>query len=50
LKTWCASTRFDRDQAVLVGEGGGAAALIPFVAERMKLDFSISQDAEVIPR
>ena len=23
----------DRDQAVLVGEGGGAAALIPFVAE-----------------
>src|SRR6266404_59580 len=38
----------DRDQAVLVGEGGGAAALIPFVAERMKLDFSISQDAEVI--
>jgi N-methylhydantoinase A/oxoprolinase/acetone carboxylase beta subunit len=38
----------DRDQAVLVGEGGGAAALIPFVAERMNLDFSISQDAEVI--
>ncbi len=38
----------DRDQAVLIGEGGGAAALIPFVAERMKLDFSISRDAEVI--
>jgi len=38
----------DRDQAVLVGEGGGAAALIPFVAERMNLDFNISQDAEVI--
>jgi N-methylhydantoinase A/oxoprolinase/acetone carboxylase beta subunit len=38
----------DRDQAVLVGEGGGAAALIPFVAERMRLDFKISQDAEVI--
>ncbi|HKQ25980.1 MAG TPA: hydantoinase/oxoprolinase family protein [Burkholderiales bacterium] len=38
----------DRDQAVLVGEGGGAAALIPFVAECMNLDFSISQDAEVI--
>jgi N-methylhydantoinase A/oxoprolinase/acetone carboxylase beta subunit len=38
----------DRDQAVLVGEGGGAAALIPFVAERMNLDFKISQDAEVI--
>jgi N-methylhydantoinase A/oxoprolinase/acetone carboxylase beta subunit len=38
----------DCDQAVLVGEGGGAAALIPFVAERMNLDFKISQDAEVI--
>ena len=38
----------DRDQAVLVGEGGGAAALIPFVAERMHLAFKISQDAEVI--
>jgi N-methylhydantoinase A len=38
----------DRDQSVLVGEGGGAAALIPFVAERMNLDFKISQDAEVI--
>jgi N-methylhydantoinase A/oxoprolinase/acetone carboxylase beta subunit len=38
----------DRDQAVLIGEGGGAAALIPFVAERMNLDFKISQDAEVI--
>jgi N-methylhydantoinase A len=38
----------DRDQGVLVGEGGGAAALIPFVAERMGLDFKISQDAEVI--
>jgi N-methylhydantoinase A/oxoprolinase/acetone carboxylase beta subunit len=38
----------DRDQSVLVGEGGGAAALIPFVAERMDLGFKISQDAEVI--
>jgi N-methylhydantoinase A len=38
----------DRDQALLVGEGGGAAALIPFVAERMQLRFKISQDAEVI--
>jgi hypothetical protein len=40
--------KLDRDQSVLVGEGGGAAALIPFVAELMQLDFKISQDAEVI--
>ena len=38
----------DRDQALLVGEGGGAAALIPYVAERMGLAFQISKDAEVI--
>jgi len=38
----------DRDQSVLVGEGGGAGALIPFTAERMKLSHTISRDAEVI--
>jgi N-methylhydantoinase A len=43
-----AEYKLDRDQAVLIGEGGGAASLIPFVAETMKLDFRISQDAEVI--
>jgi hypothetical protein len=43
-----AEYKLDRDQSVLVGEGGGAASLIPFVAELMKLDFKISQDAEVI--
>ncbi len=34
--------------AVLVGEGGGAAALIPFTAERMARSHTISRDAEVI--
>jgi N-methylhydantoinase A/oxoprolinase/acetone carboxylase beta subunit len=38
----------DRDQAILVGEGGGAGALIPFLAERMGLPYLISKDAEVI--
>jgi len=38
----------DRDQAVLVGEGGGAGALIPFVAQRLNLQHQISRDAEVI--
>jgi N-methylhydantoinase A/oxoprolinase/acetone carboxylase beta subunit len=38
----------DRDQAVLVGEGGGAGALVPFLAERMGLPYLISKDAEVI--
>jgi N-methylhydantoinase A/oxoprolinase/acetone carboxylase beta subunit len=38
----------DHDQVLLVGEGGGAASLIPFVAEIMKLNFKISEDAEVI--
>jgi len=43
-----AEYRLDRDQAVLIGEGGGAAALIPFAAERMGLTFKISADAEII--
>jgi N-methylhydantoinase A len=38
----------DRRQAVLVGEGGGAGALIPFAAERLGLRYEISRDAEVI--
>ena len=38
----------DRDQAVLVGEGGGAGALIPFAAQRLELSHQISRDAEVI--
>src|SRR3954447_3193705 len=38
----------DRDQALLVGEGGGAAALIPHVSSRTGLHHEISKDAEVI--
>ncbi|HEY2872339.1 MAG TPA: hydantoinase/oxoprolinase family protein [Reyranella sp.] len=38
----------DRDQALLVGEGGGAGALLPFAAERLGLRHVISPDAEVI--
>jgi len=48
VQSLLAEYALDRDQALLVGEGGGAAALIPFVAERMGLAFKISQDAEVI--
>jgi N-methylhydantoinase A len=48
VESLLAEYHLDRDQAVLVGEGGGAAALIPFVAERMGLGYRISKDAEVI--
>src|SRR6195256_3587228 len=40
--------KLDRDQAVLVGEGGGAAALIPHASSRTGLRHVISKDAEVI--
>ena len=41
--------KLDRDQAVLVGEGGGAAALDPSSCpSRTGLHHEISKDAEVI--
>jgi N-methylhydantoinase A len=40
--------KLDRDQALLVGEGGGAAALIPHASSRTGLHHVISKDAEVI--
>jgi N-methylhydantoinase A len=43
-----AEYKLDRDQAVLVGEGGGAAALIPHASGRTGLHHVISKDAEVI--
>lgn len=43
-----AEYKLDRDQALLVGEGGGAAALIPHASNRTGLAHVISKDAEVI--
>jgi N-methylhydantoinase A/oxoprolinase/acetone carboxylase beta subunit len=48
VESLIAEYRLDRDQAVLIGEGGGAGALIPFVSETTGLPFRISRDAEVI--
>src|SRR5437899_3728666 len=42
-----AEYRLDRDQAVVVREGGGAAALMPHAASRTGLHHEISRDAEV---
>ena len=38
----------DPDQRLLIGEGGGAGALIPYISERLGLGCEISRDAEVI--
>lgn len=40
--------RLDADQRVLIGEGGGVGALLPFVAGAMGLRYEISPDAEII--
>lgn len=40
--------RLDADQSLLIGEGGGAAALVPYTAQRTGLKHEISADAEVI--
>ncbi|MEO9170560.1 MAG: hydantoinase/oxoprolinase family protein, partial [Candidatus Baltobacteraceae bacterium] len=37
-----------RERLVLVGGGGGAASLVPFVARTLGLDYRIARDAEVI--
>jgi N-methylhydantoinase A len=43
-----AEYKLDKDQAVLVGAGGGAATLMPFTAGRMQLNYQIPLNAEVI--
>ena len=40
--------QLDADQCLLIGEGGGAASLLPYAAERMNLEHEISRDAEII--
>lgn len=48
VQSLIAEYELDPDQSVLVGEGGGAAAMIPFTAETLHLEYKISPDAEVI--
>ena len=43
-----AEYQLDTDQCLLIGEGGGAAALIPRLSERAGLKHEIFEDAEVI--
>lgn len=40
--------KLEKDQISLVGVGGGAASLIVYFAEKMKLKYSIPENAEVI--
>ncbi len=40
--------KIERDQISLVGVGGGAAALLPYTADHMSLEYSIPENAEVI--
>jgi N-methylhydantoinase A len=37
-----------RDQIVMIGGGGGAAVLVPYLAERLKLQYKIPGYAEII--
>lgn len=40
--------QLEPDQMVLVGVGGGAASLLPFTADAMKVKYQIPENAEVI--
>ncbi|MCK9245357.1 MAG: hypothetical protein M0P11_00155 [Anaerolineaceae bacterium] len=48
INTLIEKYKLEKDQLTLVGCGGGAAALIPYCAENMHLDYSIPENAEVI--
>jgi N-methylhydantoinase A/oxoprolinase/acetone carboxylase beta subunit len=43
-----ADYELEREQVELVGGGGGAAALVPYAAQRLGLRYRIARDAEVI--
>jgi N-methylhydantoinase A len=43
-----ADYRLDSAQLTLVGGGGGAGAIVPFLAEMLELPYRIARDAEVI--
>lgn len=40
--------KFDRSHLALVGGGGGAETLVPYVAKRLKMEHWITKDADVI--
>lgn len=40
--------KLEKDQASFVGVGGGVAALLPYTAKLMELDYKIPENAEVI--
>ncbi len=40
--------KLDRELVYLIGGGGGAAAIVPFLAEKMNLRFRIAEHADVI--
>jgi N-methylhydantoinase A/oxoprolinase/acetone carboxylase beta subunit len=48
VETLLEEYRLDRGQVVLVGGGGGASALIPYTAGKLRLPYRIAEHAEVI--
>jgi N-methylhydantoinase A len=48
IKTLIADHKLDPELTKLVGGGGGAAAIVPFVAHEMGLNFELAEHADVI--
>src|SRR6201995_951908 len=48
IRTLIKDYQLDEDQQVLIGTGGGIGALLPTVAEELRLRFEIAKDAEII--
>lgn len=48
VEQFIADYKLDRQSLSLVGGGGGAAALVPFIAKEMKLESALAENADVI--
>mgnify|MGYP003384602614 FL=1 len=48
VKKFANEYKLDLDSVVLIGGGGGAASLVPYIAKKLGVDHTLAKDADVI--